>query len=734
MTIALLRSAAVSSVPGVPEWPSWLATRLPSGWRTDEWDPVQALFTADPRNPTTSVFVCSVVTCATHVASNGSRCDACRKARYLLGNPADFDTTHTPDPARRRPNTSANGAMPGVSQFSLADVSPAVRQELLYGLQQRDDAGISLVPQRVRRIAAGLPAGLGSLLDLDASFSSGLPAAASGVLNGILLHVRRARVEFEGTDPTSSDVWECALIGLTAGRGRKYAAVHGDIDFRPVRQRWLRELVKEYGRTARPNVMDLRQTIYAATIASSALAGRPHGDEPGLLAMADMNAIVDMLRITKRPEDGHDYSTSHRRALLRHWRTFLEYARQAGMMDHVPGGFALNSRFHSIAAVEVTEDDLGRAIPEHVIAQLDVHLGLLGTSTGYASGGWTAADFARMYQVVYAVLRDTGRRPGEVTSLHRDCLERVDGKPTLIYDNHKRRRHGRRLPISESTAQLVEAWQKELDALPAVPACAQWLFPSPGQRNRPRRGHLNTSHFCNRIFRNWVDELIPELVDDRLDEDGAPHAYDRTQVVPYGFRHAYAQRHADAGTRPDVLRELMDHRSLDVTMGYYKVSLSRKQEAVRTVAALAVDRHGAARGFGDPLAYEVESVGVPYGGCTEPSNVKAGGGHCRIRFQCAGCDFYRPDPSYLPALEQQIADLRADKEAALAMEAADWVVRNLDDQTRAYSKSADEMRRKLDALPAEERAAVESASRELRKARSAAAFIPLQALTTRSSE
>ena len=202
----------------------------------------------------------------------------------------------------------------------------------------------------------------------------------------------------------------------------------------------------------------------------------------------------------------------------------------------------------------------------------------------------------------------------------------------------------------------------------------------------------------------------------------------------HGFRHAYAQRHADAGTRPDVLRELMDHRSLDVTMGYYKVSLSRKQEAVRTVAALAVDRHGAARGFGDPLAYEVESVGVPYGGCTEPSNVKAGGGHCRIRFQCAGCDFYRPDPSYLPALEQQIADLRADKEAALAMEAADWVVRNLDDQTRAYSKSADEMRRKLDALPAEERAAVESASRELRKARSAAAFIPLQALTTRSSE
>lgn len=66
------------------------------------------------------------------------------------------------------------------------------------------------------------------------------------------------------------------------------------------------------------------------------------------------------------------------------------------------------------------------------------------------------------------------------------------------------------------------------------------------------------------------------------------------------------------------------------------------------------------------------------------------------------------------------------------MDAADWVVRNLNDQIHAYSKSAGQMRRKLDAMPAEERSAVESASRELRKARSAAAYVPLQAPTMRS--
>ncbi|MFF2128459.1 tyrosine-type recombinase/integrase [Streptomyces olivochromogenes] len=714
-----------------PTWAAWLAERLLPGWRAAEWDESALLFTAVPGNPGTSVFICRVEACSTHVAHNGGRCSACRRARWSRSNPSDFDETYVPDSARRRPNIS-KGPLPGVSQFSLSGVSPAVRHEILYGLQQRDAAGINLVPQRIRRVVAELPPGLSSLLDLDESFTQGLPAEAAGVLNGTLLHAQRARLQFDGGDATSGDVWQSSLVGLTAGRGRKYAAVHGVIDFRIIRQSWLRELVKEYGRAARPNVLDLRQTLYAASIASTALAERTHGDKPEKLSVSDMSAVVGAFRVAKRA-DGRDYSTSHRQSLLRLWRTFLEYARQAGVMDHVPGGFALNPKYHRIAAVEASEDDIGRAVPEHVIAQLNAQIPLLGTSTAYESGGWTAADFAQMYQVVYKVLRDTGRRPGEVTSLHRKCLEWIDGKPTLIYDNHKRRRHGRRLPISETTAQEIEAWTKELDRLPPVPACEQWLFPSPGQRNRPRRGHLTSPQFCNRIFRDWVDELVPDLVEERLDDNGDLLAYDRTQIVPYGFRHAYAQRHADAGTRPDVLKELMDHRSLDVTMGYYKVSLARKQEAVRTVAQLAVDRHGAPQGFGDPVAYEVESVAVPYGGCTEPSNVKAGGGHCRIRFQCAGCDFYRPDPSYLPALEQQVADLRADKEAALAMDAADWVVRNFDDQIRAYAKSADEMRRRLQELPEAERERVEAASRELRKARSAAAFVPVQSLTTRGA-
>jgi site-specific recombinase XerD len=33
------------------------------------------------------------------------------------------------------------------------------------------------------------------------------------------------------------------------------------------------------------------------------------------------------------------------------------------------------------------------------------------------------------------------------------------------------------------------------------------------------------------------------------------------------LRHSYAQRHADAGVPVDVLKELLDHRSIQTTLG-----------------------------------------------------------------------------------------------------------------------------------------------------------------------
>lgn len=723
-----------SHLPESSGWAKWLTERLDPHWRVDEWDPNTLLFTADLGNPRTRAFTCLVVACGAVIASPASRCDGCRAVMQRLGHPADFDQTHIPSqPAVRRPNVG-DSLQPGRSQFTLAALSPTARAEILYSLQRRDDEDRPVAPITMRRIIQRIPPDLPSLLELDpAAIHARIPKLMHTLFNDLLVRLRRARVQHDGVDPTLDDVWDCALVGLLSAPNRRYPAASGHLDFRPIRPRWLREIIKEYGRTVRPTVTELRRTANVVTIASTALMSRPAGDAPQKLGLADMTCIVEAFQTARKPKDGSDYSPAQRRAMLGWWRRLTQYARLAGLMDEIPGSFALSPELHGIEVVDTAEDEGGRAIPEHVIAQLDQHLHLMGAGSSHKHAGWQASDFAAMYQEVYRIIRDTGRRPEEATSLKRDCLQWIDGKPSLIYDNRKRRRHGRRLPISPETARHIQEWQKMRDSLPEMPGCEEWLFPAPGATRRTRVRYLAAHSFSSRIFRDWVDG-IPELLDDRLGDDGTPIPCCRSELVAYGLRHAYAQRHADAGTSIDVLCQLMDHRSLDVTMGYYTVSQERRRKAVETVAALAVDRHGNPRGATDPLAYEMRSVAVPNGGCTEPSNVKAGGGHCRIRFQCAGCDFYEPDPSYRPALEQTIADLRADKEAATAMGAADWVLANFDHQLKAYTKVLIDMDERLARLSPQERDAVETASKELRKVRAAQAFFPGDALQIRRAE
>ena len=234
-----------------------------------------------------------------------------------------------------------------------------------------------------------------------------------------------------------------------------------------------------------------------------------------------------------------------------------------------------------------------------------------------------------------------------------------------------------------------------------------------------------------RAVKEWVARIGP--IDGELRGPDGPVPFDASLITPYALRHCYAQRHADAGVPVDVLKELMDHVSVTTTMGYYRVSLKRKQQAIRSVGPLATDAAGNPAPFASPAAYQRASVAVPFGNCTEPSNVKAGGGACPIRFQCAGCGFYRPDPSYLPALEQHIASLRADRETALAIGAADYVLASLTAEIDAFTAVADTMRHRLSGLDPAQRAEVEEASRILRRAR-AARTLPLTDITSRATD
>jgi integrase len=101
-------------------------------------------------------------------------------------------------------------------------------------------------------------------------------------------------------------------------------------------------------------------------------------------------------------------------------------------------------------------------------------------------------------------------------------------------------------------------------------------------------GHLPASYISEAI-RHWAD-AIPELHGEGAGPDGSRLPFNRSLIFPYAFRHSYAQRHADAGTPIDVLKDLMDHRSASTTQGYYKNSQELHQPGEKPQVSRSQDR------------------------------------------------------------------------------------------------------------------------------------------------
>ncbi|WP_324618043.1 site-specific integrase [Streptomyces dysideae] len=303
---------------------------------------------------------------------------------------------------------------------------------------------------------------------------------------------------------------------------------------------------------------------------------------------------------------------------------------------------------------EPEDSEAGKDLPDEVMRQLCAHLDLLEQKS------------SREVRVAVELLIDTGRRPFEICHLPYDCVSRdADGKPVLLYDNHEELRLRRRLPIPEATAALIIAQQERVRArFPATALGQLVLLPSVvsnPERTKAISGVL-TQH------RDWVAALPDVTLTMTVHEEGkavAKHlCFDKEKIFPYAYRHTYAQRHADAGVPVDVLRQLMDHRQLTTTQRCYRVGEQRRREAIDRVTAMQFDRHGnrvrrRAKALLDSehALRAVGEVAVPYGVCTEPSNVAAGGHDCPVRFRCVGCGHFRTDVSYLPDLEAYLADL-----------------------------------------------------------------------------
>src|SRR5205823_5834500 len=143
------------------------------------------------------------------------------------------------------------------------------------------------------------------------------------------------------------------------------------------------------------------QTLRAAVLASQALDSRPGGglDVSGL-QFADMSAVADQFRNAPRL-DGEPYSSKSRLTLFGLFCELLDFGRRAGLLDQMPGSFSRDQQSHRIDVESSNEDEIGKAIPEFVIRQLDAQLDLLGVGCSY--GHFDSVDVQAMFRTVYII-------------------------------------------------------------------------------------------------------------------------------------------------------------------------------------------------------------------------------------------------------------------------------------------------------------------------------------------
>jgi integrase len=532
-------------------------------------------------------------------------------------------------------------------QVSFRGLPPVVAAEVLVGLQQRSRLDrVKTKEGDLRRLCSELRQ---QQVTTVADFV--MPDDPDGTFralgNAVVAHARRALACPE--TEVVNDEWDLVVFGHS-----------GTLSFTSITQPWLRAVAKRWAAddlpkrrsAARKVGLSVRHHLGCVARLSESLRMRPdRGEVPAALGRPDMEFFLN--RLAYQQADGQISGDARIRA-CREVRKVLTTARAMGLTR--PGGPAagLGEDF-TIGVADVPDKpepaEPNRDLPPEIMRQLCAHLPALTSAVMR-----TATELAI----------DTGRRPEELCALPFDCLRRdEDGLPVLVYDNHKANRLGRRLPIAESTAQLITDQQQHVRArYPHTPVGELKLLPT--NRRNPDGSKAITGFSLAFAHRAWVTRMpLLSTVD-------GPE-FDRRKIVLYAYRHTYAQRHADAGVDIDVLRELMDHRKLDATKAYYRVGEHRRREAVDRVAVMQFDRHGnrvwrTAQQLLDSehTRRAIGEVAVPFGICAEPSNVKAGGNACPFRFRCVGCDHFRTDVSYLPDLQAYLDDLLRNRERLLA--------------------------------------------------------------------
>ncbi|MGN6429027.1 MAG: hypothetical protein ACTHMF_19590 [Leifsonia sp.] len=567
-----------------------------------------------------------------------------------------------------------------------------LRWELLYASQTRDKNGRSAINptelrqaySRLRRLGTTSAVGL-TMLGLRASDTN-----ARGLYNELQLHIDDAHRAWSGIDDRDPRLIYLRDIELKATTHNP-PGPRAVLDLRPLTQDWIAKTLAVWMRAAPRSRGDLYHSLQVWMTADEIIAARKTPRDA--LGLSDMDAII---RACRKRWTGEHTQASRIGSLAR----IIQFARldeaTADLWKDVPAGFAVNTVRHRAVGKPSRSSASGEAyrfVPQPIIDWMMDHLVAYGRSDEYATAE---------VRVMIFLQERVGRRTIETMRLKDDCVSYDnEGSPYLEWEQGKPPwAPGKRIPIHAETRDVIAAW-KELKKKHGVKS--EWLFPSRGHVAADR--HYPAAFLSARVreFATFISEHHP-FPGVAEGPDGMAIDFKIADVDAYSFRHAFAQRLADATdengqstTQPDVLRDLMGHKHFNTTMAYYQVSAKRRKRAMEAVPPRRLNSLGQVVTI-DPERNDFTKLAVSLGHCTEPQNVVSGGHACALDNACESCPFFLVDPLERDGMQARLQHLKVKLERARVISAPSHVLGHYEGRIQDCQRIIDGIDRYVDGM------------------------------------
>ncbi len=604
-------------------------------------------------------------------------------------------------------STGATYRSNNVTPFAL--LPEPLRWEFLYAIQQRDKTGVMLFSRHMRSTYLELrERGIDTVVGAS-MFHREVPGHYRPTFSEWQRHVDAAYREWSGIDDRDKRLIYLEELNLRKGSTR--IGPNATYDLRSIEQDWIVDALRAWLFTTQRAYAEAMTFRWAWVLAADVLAVR--GTPVQALGREDVEAIAKVFR--ERWE-----STSHQRSALRALKRLMDFAKDderfADTWGKIPPRFEIDpSRLVPRATpsnhAARDADEPFRFVPQPVIEHLMNHLHLVRRRTPYLTAE---------VRIMLFVHERCGRRTGETLRLKDDCITYDDaGSPYLEWRRGKPPyTWGKRLPIHQETHDAIREWQK-IKAEHGV--SSEWLFPSV-------KSHRDV-HWGPQYLGDRLDDLISAVqqhapfTDAVEGADGNLIHFDLNSIDPYSFRHAFAQRFADATdaegrstTPPDVLQDYMGHRNFTTTGIYYEVSTKRRKKALSAVAPRRLNI------LGEPIAVDQErdgftKVSVSLGHCAEPQNVASHGHGCLVEHACESCPFFLVDPLERDSMDAKRQAIRIRLERARAINARQHLLEHYQSRIDDCTRIIEGIDRYVENLPVEEQEAIRSALRSMSEVR-----------------